>query len=128
MKLSRNTLSPTIESPFDALFESAFGDIDRLFSRPTSNPNEPAADLLEGHDGFTIRIELPGATRDDISINVEDGVLTIDQYSGETRRTRAFDLNHTVDHQAITASLDAGILTLTLPRSDASKPHHVAID
>ncbi|QQL45341.1 Hsp20/alpha crystallin family protein [Sulfuriroseicoccus oceanibius] len=128
MKLTRIPTAPANASPFDALFESAFRDFDRLFAGQSIGTHEPAADVLEGHDAYMIRLELPGATRDDLSINVEDGVLTIDQYCGDDRRSRTFRLSRTVDQSAITAALDAGILTVTLPRAEEAKARQIEIN
>ena len=128
MKLTRIPTSSALNSPFDALFETAFRDFDRLFDGNTVRTNEPAADVLEGHDAYVIRLELPGATHDDLSINVEDGVLTIDQYCGDNRRSRSFRLSQTVDQSAISAKLDAGILTVTLPRAEEAKARQIEIN
>jgi len=128
MKLTRIPTTPANALPFDALLESAFRDFGRLIDGPSGRAHEPAADVLEGHDAYLIRLELPGATRDDLSITLEAGLLTIDQYCGEDRRSRAFRLSRTVDQRAITAALDAGILTVTLPRAEEAKARQIEIN
>ena len=69
-------------SPFDELKQMQ-RDIDQLFERrtvPTGNNNalwRPTCDIRETEKEFLVHAELPGVKKEDISIEVHDGVLTI---------------------------------------------------
>ncbi len=92
----------------------------------------PAADVLEGPEGFTLHVALPGVAKSDLSIDFHEGQLTI---SGERKApeaaenapqfrrvesgygtfSRTFRLPDTIDVTAIDAQLTDGILQLVLP-------------
>ena len=100
-------------------------------------------DLYEDKDTVTVQAELPGLKKEDINISLEDGFLTI---SGERKqeqkvegaesyRTERFvgifqrtvTLPSEVDAEKIKASYTDGILTVTLPKSEKSKPKQIPI-
>lgn len=91
----------------------------------------PAVDLCETATAFIITAELPGLSRDQIRISVHDGRLTLhgrrdarvacEHYHqmerGHGEFSRTFALPPQVDTSAIAADLNAGILTITVPKS-----------
>ena len=100
----------------------------------------PAMEIVEKDDALVVTAELPGIAPSAVDISVEDGVLTI---SGEKKEEheeskdsgryhmwerryggfrRSFTLPQAVDAEKITAKSDAGILTVTLPKSKKAKP------
>ncbi len=100
-------------------------------------------DVDEDDEKITIEAEVPGFKRNEIDVNVENGVLTIkaeraakDVANGKkrhmserrfTRVQRAFTLPRTVDGSEVDASLHDGILTLTLRKTEESKPRKIEI-
>ncbi|MEZ6089403.1 MAG: Hsp20/alpha crystallin family protein [Pirellulaceae bacterium] len=100
-------------------------------------------DVEEDDDKIMIEAEMPGFKRDEIEVNVENGVLTIkaERTAKEdsndkkrhlterrfTRVQRAFSLPRTVDGSDVDASLADGILTLTLKKTEESKPRKIEI-
>jgi len=104
----------------------------------------PAVDVYEKQDRFVISAELPGLKKNEIKIDFNDGVLKI---SGEKisedraeknnfihfeRRfgkfERRFIIPDHVDTEKIVAVYKDGILEISLPRKDESKPKKVNID
>jgi HSP20 family protein len=104
----------------------------------------PPVDIFEREDGLVLRAELPGMSRGDIDVSVENGLLTL---QGERRReqgfdeesahrlervygrfTRSFTLPTTVDASKIAATYKDGVLEIVLPKSEASKPKKVQIE
>jgi HSP20 family protein len=94
----------------------------------------PAVDLCETADQYVIAVELPGLTRDDFQISIQDGKLVLrgqrqprqiagDQFHrverGHGQFARSFALPHPIDEKGITADLCAGILTITIPKAVA---------
>jgi len=130
-------------------------EIDRVFdsffpSQRTDEPEEstkavwaPRVDLSETEDNYRIELDIPGMTRDDITISYQDNQLAI---SGERREEardedneyvrversfghfyRAFRLPKTVNADEIEAAYDNGVLTISVPKAEESKPHRIEI-
>jgi HSP20 family protein len=97
----------------------------------------PPVDLYENAGAFVLTAELPGLSRDQIDIQVEDSRITIrgersgapgggadipcEQYHrverGHGRFSRAFVLSEPIDIEAVSADLKDGLLTVTLPKA-----------
>jgi HSP20 family protein len=101
----------------------------------------PLADVEETDDAYTIEMELPGVKQDDVDIEVNGRELTV---SGEVkekeragilrRRTRkvgefsySVTLPMEIDAENVSASLDDGILTIRVPKSQRERSRHVTI-
>jgi HSP20 family protein len=103
----------------------------------------PAMDLVETGEHFVLRADLPGLSEDDVSIELEDNVLTIsgerksehdDRKEGYYRVERAYGtfarsltLPEGVDADAVSASFDRGVLEVRIPKPEERKPRKVAI-
>jgi HSP20 family protein len=125
-----NTLSRRHRDPFfaefDNLVRAAFGP-----STSTGSSRQgfsPAAEMHRDGDDAVVRLELPGVSTEDVTVEVKGRHLVIsgrrrdqrDEQAG-TRRfsefrygtfTRAFRLAPSVTAEAVTASYDAGVLTV----------------
>ena len=93
------------------------------------------SDIQEDENSYVVEAELPGFEKEDISIDMEDGVLSIsaerkaetedkkdgyvrkERYMGKVSRSYTFD---SVDEEQIKAKYDKGILTVTLPKVQKS--------
>src|SRR4051794_17595521 len=103
----------------------------------------PAMDLVETEDTYVLRADLPGVAEEDVSIEVEDNVLTVSgerkaehEAKGEGyyrverafgRFSRALTLPEGVDAEAVAASFDAGVLEVRIPKPEETKPKRVSI-
>ena len=101
------------------------------------------ADLYETEEGYGLELELPGFRESEIDVTVDRGVLTIagarseeDEETGRTyhvreRRNehfaRSFSLPASIRGEDVAARLDAGVLTVELPKSPEAKPHRVTV-
>jgi len=96
----------------------------------------PPVDLYETADCYIITAELPGLSRDDVHIHVQDGKLflrghrpagtaTCEQYHrverGHGQFSRTFALPQAVNVDAIDADLSDGILTISIPKASPSE-------
>ncbi len=98
-------------------------------------------DVEETDDAFIVELEVPGARREDIAIDLRDNELHV---GGEVRerekagiarrRARRFgrfehrvDLPGEVFVEGVTAGLADGVLTVTLPKASRSQPRHIEI-
>ena len=134
--LNQLTNAEMIHRNLNALFNhSAF---------PSGNQNYPMLNVFESSETITINAELPGVTKDDVSIKLENGVLTltgtrkVPEYSDETtilRKERAggkfeksLKIPMRVNDAGVTANLKDGILTIVLPKSIEARPKTIEIN
>jgi len=109
-----------------------------LFRTPLSNINET-------EDHFEISAEMPGLNKGDIEVTFNDDVLEIrgnieeeekEEEEGETVRReyssrsyyRAFRLPENIDHDAIDAQLEKGILKVSIPKVEPPEPEKKKIE
>jgi HSP20 family molecular chaperone IbpA len=101
------------------------------------------ADVLEGEKDFLIRLDLPGVSKEGLDINLEDLTLTIkaerelpspEGYRARSRELaekrvfqRSFNLGREIDAERISAKLDKGVLTITLPKSETALPRRIDV-
>ncbi len=112
--------------------------------QPADDAYMPLVDVYEKSDGTTVLVaEVPGARPESVDIRVDKGVLTISadgrrEDSAENMRRvytgfasgqyfRAFALSDEVDRDGIDATLDNGLLTVTLPRAQAARTRKIEI-
>jgi HSP20 family protein len=109
----------------------------------TSTVWTPRMDLMETDDHYRLRADLPGISKEDVSITVEDNRLTIrgerkheSKTEGENvvRSERAFGqfyrmlrLPASVNENKIKASFTDGVLSVELPKTEKSKPKKIKI-
>jgi HSP20 family molecular chaperone IbpA len=122
---------------------SFFKELDNLSDGWLTRTSTPKVDVVENKESYELTAELPGFKKDDVTVQIQDGVLqlTANAETKETkdevqwllreRRTqtfqRSFRLPRDVDGEAISAEFRDGLLVLTLPKKEESKPKLVAI-
>jgi HSP20 family protein len=100
-------------------------------------------DLVETDEHFVLKADLPGMTESDVSIEVENNVLTIAgerkteqraEREGYYRIERAFGsfarsltLPEGIDAESVTATFDNGVLEVRIPKPAQAKPRRVQI-
>ncbi len=108
-----------------------------------NSPSILPVDLADTGDQFLLLAELPGTKREDLKISLHEGVLTI---SGERKGRakpedsrwvrneigagkfqRSIELPAPVDGAKITATLNDGILRVTLPKAEEARPREITI-
>ena len=118
-----NTHAPRVQDSFDAW--------------------APPVDIFETQEQLVIRAEVPGVRKDDMDVQVENGVLTL---HGQRKRetdvqeesayrlervygafTRSFSLPTTVDAARIAATYKDGVLEVVVPKAEMAKPKRVEI-
>lgn len=116
-----------LESEIDRLFSSALGD----FAAPAVAPRFPV-DLFEDKDAYSVRAELPGVSRDAISLEMVDGYLTISASRKEGEESfnlsRSVSIPDAVQADKVAATYQDGVLTVTLPKQEQAKPRKIAIN
>jgi HSP20 family protein len=123
-------------------------DVDRLFDAFFGGERDsrrwvPQMDLIEAEDHFVLKADLPGLSEGDVSIELQDGTLTI---SGERTAeheareqgwyriersfgsfSRSLTLPDGVDPDGIQAHFDRGVLKVRIPKPEERKPRRVEI-
>jgi HSP20 family protein len=106
-----------------------------------SGPWVPLADVSEVDDAYVAQLDLPGVRKDQVDIQLQDRELIITGEIPETeqegrrhrrsRRTGRFEfrtyLPGDVNADGVSAQLSDGVLTVTIPKSEAAKPRHIDI-
>lgn len=102
----------------------------------------PRADVSETADNYQLILELPGMQQDNIRVNFEDSVLSIegqrelDKHEGQRvlrseshygKFSRSFRLNNRIAADGISAEYRHGLLTITLPKAEDAKPREINI-
>jgi HSP20 family protein len=132
----------SLQSDVNRLF-NAFFDVPAGGNGTSVRRWVPAMDLAETDDHFVLRADLPGLAEEDVSIELEDNVLTVsgerktehqDRKEGYVRVERSFGtfsrsltLPEGVEPDAIEASFDNGVLEVRIPQPEERKPRKVAI-
>lgn len=121
-----------LESEIDRLFQSTLGD----FAGTAATRRVPV-DLYEDKDNTYVRAELPGLNREDISLELIDGYLSINGDRKTTdddgKVTETFSLNRSiampqeVQADKIAATYENGVLAVTLPKHEEAKPKKITI-
>lgn len=136
---SLRTLQNEIDQVFDRLFPSG-GDYEEGNTRVWA----PRTDMVETNDNYVIRLDLPGMKKEDLHINLQDRQLSV---SGERhhekqnkdsefvrversfgRFYRSFTLPRTVKESGIKADYANGVLTITVPKAEESKPRQIKVN
>ena len=145
--------SPTRWDPFGEIY-TLQERMNRLFEDllPTTRKGEeelnvgtfhPAVDIYEEDKGITLKAELPGIKKEDVHLEINDGVITLrgerkfekedkkDNYHRIERSygsfNRSFTLPSTVDRDKIKAHYKDGILEVTLPTAEEAKPKSIPV-
>ena len=118
--------------------EMDFPDIDRkLYGKHAANIMK--TDVREHDDGYEVDIDLPGFKKDEISLSLENGYLSVnaakgldkdekdkkgklirqERYAGSM--TRSFYVGEAITEQEIKAKFENGVLQLSIPKKEAPK-------
>ena len=132
---------------------NSFDDLDSWFRSPTDGlhrlfdlagrlgnyvqePPRLAADLFEDDDHYFARLELPGVKKENLEVGLEENTLTIGfgrKSAGEESEEkeiykRAITVPDGVDAEKVSAKLEDGILTVTLPKAENRKPRQITVN
>jgi HSP20 family protein len=103
----------------------------------------PAVDVYEDADKLVLKLEIPGVKQEDLDIRLENQTLVIkgerkfeqtekaENFHRIERRfgsfVRSFTLPQTVNTEGVTASSDAGVLTISLPKKAEAQPKQIKV-
>lgn len=137
--------SAELARSFDRLFD------DRLFDRflaparaEADGARSPTLDVTETDREYTVRLDMPGVSKDDVKIAIEgrridveatvtrneekkDGERVVYSERAATHYARSFTLPAEVDQAESSAKLEHGVLTLTLAKRGATKATQLTV-
>ena len=102
----------------------------------------PYSDIYETDDALRVVMEIPGVERKDVDVALENDILRVDaridfsKYEGMEpvyteynvgHYTRSFTISNKIDQERISAQLEDGVLTLTLPKAKEAQPRRIQI-
>lgn len=101
----------------------------------------PPSSVTEIGDGYTLELEMPGVKKDGLEISVENNELTIigrrslpavegtliHRESHPENFRRVFEIDPSIDANKISAKIDQGLVTLTLPKAEHVKPRKITV-
>ena len=153
MNLVRRNQKDLAWRPFNG-FETLQNEIERLFDFPFSRwPRTtdlfeggwgPAIDMYDEKDNLIVKADLPGFTKEEIEVTVEDGALILkgekkheekSKDKGSIREERfygsfyrAIALPVGVDADKVQAIYKNGVVELTLPKKEEAKPKKITVE
>jgi|SRR6266853_1751440 len=102
----------------------------------------PEVNIFETQNGYVLEAEMPGVNKEGLEITLDGNEITIvghrqvESLNGnplflESRNAdyrRVFELDPAIDTGKVSARMDQGVLTLTLPKSEKVKPRKITVD
>ena len=123
---------------FNNWLDSFFSDSDQFFGNWDSQRSIPPVNVEETEESFKMELAAPGKKKEDFKVEIDNGILVIssEQDSSEESSeknykrkeysyqsfSRSFTLPENVNEDAIEAQYSKGVLQLTIPKTEASKP------
>lgn len=140
--IKRNDLVPSWSNLFDDFLNNNWSDwTNRHYS--DTNTTLPSVNIKETEENFEVEMAAPGMEKDDFKVEVNNGYLTISsEKKSETKTedkkgrytkqefryesfTRSFTLPDSADLEKIAAKYEKGILTISIPKREETKPKPV---
>jgi len=102
----------------------------------------PMTDIFETDQALTVVLEMPGVSKDNVDISVENDILTIEgwidysKYEGLQpvyteynvgHYVRSFQISSKIEQSGISAELKDGVMTLVLPKAETAKPRKIKL-
>ena len=105
------------------LFSDLVSQAFRSFG-PSPATRAPGAYRYEDEKAYRLRLEIPGFSKDEVSLTAIDDELTVkaESESQEASYERTLNLPDTIEREKISAKLESGILELTFPKAEIIEP------
>ena len=133
-----------LQNRINHMFDESFG----RSREPDDDTNlrtwRPAVDIYEAENGIVIAVELPGVSKENVSVEVKDDVLTLkgerladpeineDSYYRRERVfgpfKRAFTLHQNIQPDQIRATFKDGVLQIEIPRPTREEPKQITVN
>ena len=142
--LDRDNFLTPFDRMFDQMVSQQFPEIEKQVGvKPFQGTAYPKVNVYEYDDKVGIVAEIPGLDKKDLSIDVEDGILTIagnkhglfdDTGAKILRRelkhssfSRSFELGELLNGDKVKASFKDGLLSVEVPKTEPEKPKKTSV-
>jgi len=102
----------------------------------------PEVNIYETADGYVLEAEMPGVNKEGLELTLEGTELTllgrrhrepepgepVFRESDQADFRRVFELDPVIDTTRVSARMEQGVLTLTLPKSEKVKPRRISVE
>ena len=147
--LAHRAVAPQLARALDRLFDDSF---DRYFGAAADGKRTPALDVTESDNAYTLTLDLPGVSREQLKVSVEGRRVSIETVDATratiepsadqpkidaprvlyrerstARYARTVSLPAEVDQSASQAKFENGVLTLTLAKKVASGATRISV-
>jgi HSP20 family protein len=126
---------------FDDTFERFFAPA----TADTPSARNPALDVAESDRAYTVKLEMPGVTKEDVKVSIDARQVTVQAQGSKTEErnegervvyrersqavyARTFTLASEIDQTEAGAKLEHGVLTLTLPKRGARSASQLTVN
>ncbi len=132
-----------IHERMNQLFDETFLPTRGSEAAPAAAMWSPAVDIYESGDDIVVKAEIPGIDRDEVAVEIKDGILTLrgerkfekeekeENYHRIERSygtfVRSFALPSSVDPEKIQAALKEGVLEVRIGKREQAKPRKVTV-
>jgi HSP20 family protein len=122
---------------FTNLFDELFNELPAFTGKEWNNWSFPPVNIHETADAYHVELSVPGRSKEDFKVNIENGLLTIsfekkEEAKNEDYKTvrrefsfrsfkRSFNLEDHIDAEKIEAKYENGLLKLHLPKKEETK-------
>ena len=109
-------------------------------NRPSMRSAVPVVDIYENDDKILLHADMPGVTKETLSVNIDNGTLTLSgirQLAGsgvssweeltDVKYMRNFSVPQNIDMERVEAEFKNGVLELHLPKAEAAKPKMIEV-
>ena len=133
-----------LQNRINRMFDESFGRSRELDDEMNLLAWRPAVDIYEAENGIVVAVELPGVSKESVSVEVKDDVLTLkgerladsaiseDSYYRRERLfgpfKRSFTLHQNIKPYQIKATFKDGILQIEIPRPLQEQPKQVTVN
>jgi HSP20 family protein len=133
-----------LQNRINRMFDESFGRSRDMSDEVNLCAWRPAVDIYESTNGIVLLVELPGISKENVSVEVKDNVLTLKgerpvdpniQEENYYRRERSygtfqrsFTLQQNIQPNLIKATFKDGVLSIDIPRHEEEQPKQITVD
>jgi len=133
-----------LQNRINRMFDDSFGRSREMDDEMNLHAWRPVVDIYEAENGIVVAVELPGVSKESVSVEIKEDVLTLsgerfadpaiseDSYYRRERLfgpfKRSFTLHQNVKPDQIKATFKGGILKIEIPRPVQEQPRHVTVN
>ena len=133
-----------LDRAFDQAWRGSCATTASVSDSDSVSTMRPKVDIFEGENEYRLQADLPGVTKQDLSIEVEHNVLSIAaerkraenadlqdlhiERASNARFVRRFTLGESVDPDQIKAQFSNGVLELTIGKTEKALPRRISVE